>query len=139
MAVLGASANRGQVYAALRMGAKGYVSLDARPDELAKALTMVASNKTYLSSDAAELVTSDISEAVGDSSTRNLLKVALSKREIEIVQLLCDGLSNKEIGGRLHISHKTVENHRHNIYCACGVDGLPGLMRYAIQAGIITL
>lgn len=138
--VLSERATRGQVYAALRIGAKAYVSFEAEPDELIKAISMAAQNKVYLAPDAAELLVSDVSTAVDPgSSTGRLPSLELSRREIEIVQLLCEGLTSKEIGRRLHISGKTVENHRYNIYRKCEVDSLAGLMRHAIQHGLVTI
>ena len=63
----------------------------------------------------------------------------LSRREVEIVQLLCEGLSSREIARHLHIAAKTVENHRYNIYRKCEVDSIAGLMRHAIQDGLISI
>jgi DNA-binding NarL/FixJ family response regulator len=58
---------------------------------------------------------------------------------VEVVQLLCEGLSSKQIAGHLHISAKTVENHRYNIYRKCEVESIAGLMRHAIQQGLVSL
>ncbi|MFP4052581.1 MAG: LuxR C-terminal-related transcriptional regulator [Phycisphaerae bacterium] len=139
MVVLSEQASRGQVYAALRIGAKAYVNLDADPAELVKAIEMASKDKVYLAPDAAELLVNDISSAIEPSSSSRLPSVELSRREIEIVQLLCEGLSSKEIARRLHISAKTVENHRYNIYRKCEVDSIAGLMRHAIQHGMISI
>ncbi|MFP4106976.1 MAG: DNA-binding response regulator [Phycisphaerae bacterium] len=139
LVVLSDQASRGQVYAALRTGAKAYVNLDDNPDELFKAIRMAATNRVYLAPDAAELLVNDISTSYDATGKTKLPSIELSKREIEIVQLLCEGLSSKEIARRLHISSKTVENHRYNIYRKCEVDGIAGLMRHAIQQGLITI
>jgi len=140
LVVLSDQASRGQVYTALRIGAKAYVNMDADPAELVKAIAMASRGKVYLASDATERLENDISSetepAKGKLSTAGL---QLSKRETEIVQLLCEGLSSKEIGRRLHISAKTVENHRYNIYRKSEVDSIAGLMRRAIQQGLISL
>ncbi len=139
LVILSEQASRGQVYAALRIGAKAYVNLDAEPEELVKAIAMAAQNKVYLAPDAAELLVNDISVAIEPSSSPRLPSIELSRREIEVVQLLCEGLSSKEIARRLHISAKTVENHRYNIYRKCEVDSIAGLMRHAIQHGLVTI
>ena len=139
LVVLSEHASRGQVYAALRMGAKGYVNMDAEPEELVKAIKMACRNKVYLAPDAAELLVKDISSTADINRSTRLPSVELSKREVEIVQLLCEGLSSKEIGRHLHISAKTVENHRYNIYRKSEVDSIAALMRHAIQHGLITL
>jgi len=140
LAIVAEQATRGQVYAAFRIGAKAFVNLDAEPDELVKAITMAAAQKVYLAPDAAEVLINDISNAIDKpSNSAKLPKVALSRREVEIVQLLCEGLSSKEIARSLHISAKTVENHRYNIYRKCEAQSLAGLMRYAIQHGLISI
>ncbi len=140
LVIVAEQATRGQVYAALRIGAKAYVNLGAEPEELVKAITMAASNKVYLAPDAAEVLINDVSNAIDEPSSRaKLPQVTLSRREVEIVQLLCEGLSSKEIARSLHISAKTVENHRYNIYKKCGAESLASLMRYAIHHGLISI
>lgn len=139
LVVLSELASRGQVYAAIRIGAKAYVNLDAEPEELIKAIDLASRNKAYLASDAAELLVNDISTAVEPSNRQRLPNMELSRREVEIVQLLCEGLSSKEIARHLHISAKTVENHRYNIYRKCEVDSIAALMRHAIQQGFVSI
>lgn len=140
LVVLSAQATRGQVYAALRIGAKAYVNLDAEPEELIRAVRMAARDRVHLSPDAAELLVSDITTSGAEpASALRLPRVELSRREVEVVQLLCEGLSSKEIAQRLHISSKTVENHRYNIYRKCEVEGIAGLMRHAIRKGLVSV
>ena len=139
LVVLAEKVTRGQVYGALRMGSKAYVSLDAEPTELLKAISMAADDKVFLSDDAAELLVSDVSEATEPNGSGRLPSTNLSKREIEVVQLMCEGLSSKEIGRTLHISPKTVENHRYNIYRKCGIESVASLVRYAIQNGLVNV
>lgn len=139
LVVLSAGTTRGQVYAALRIGAKGYVNLDADPEELKKAIEMVAANKVHLSPDAAELLISDVSGAQQTVRAGRIEGFELSRREVQIVQLLCEGLSAKEIARRLHISAKTVDNHRYNIYRKCGVESIAGLIRHAIHHGLVNI
>ncbi len=139
MVVLSDQSARGQVYAALRIGAKAFLDMDSDPNELAKAVRMASQNKVYLSSDVAELLVNDVSAAVEPARPKRLPNVDLSRREVEIVQLLCEGLSSKEIARHLHLSAKTVENHRYNIYRKCEVESIASLMRYAIQLGLINI
>jgi len=139
LVILADQSTRGYVYGALRAGAKSYVHLDADPAEMFKAISMAASGQVYLASEAAELLVNDVSGAVENGKSRKLPQTVLSKREIEIVQLMCEGLSSKEIGRALHISPKTVENHRYNIYRKCGIESLASLVRYAIQHGVIAI
>ena len=57
---------------------------------------------------------------------------------MEIVQFLCNGLSSKEIAKSLHLSTKTIENHRYNIYRKCEVESIAGLIRHAVQHGLVS-
>jgi DNA-binding NarL/FixJ family response regulator len=140
LVVLSEETGRGEVYAALRIGAKGYLDLDCDPQELIKAVDMAIEGKVYLAPDVAELLVTDMSAAFEPAGgTKRLPNIELSRREIEIVQLLCEGLSSKEIARRLHLSAKTVENHRYNIYRKCKVDTIATLMRYAIKHGLISI
>jgi len=131
--------SRGHVYTALRSGARAYVTLDAAPEELTRAIDMAAHDKVYLSSEAAELVASDISTAGRPGPDGKLPTVELSPREVEIVQLLCEGHISREVARHLHISSKTVGNHRYNIYKKCGVDNIAGLIRHAIHRGLVSV
>ncbi len=138
LAVLSDKASRGQVYAALQTGAKAYVNSDADPEELIKAIRMAAEGQVYLAPDAAQLLVNDISKsATQPNGSARLPSVQLSRRETEIVQLLCEGLSSKKVAKQLHISPKTVENHRYNIYRKCEVNSIAALIRYAIQIGMV--
>ena len=139
LVILADQSTRGYVYGALRAGAKAYVHLDDDPSELIKAITLAAKGQVYLAGDAAELLVSDVSGTPENSRSSRLPQSVLSKREIEIVRLMCEGLSSKEIGRTLHISPKTVENHRYNIYRKCGIESLASLVRYAIQHGLATI
>lgn len=66
-------------------------------------------------------------------------KAALSKREMEVVQGVWDGLTAKEIGQRLGISDKTVKQHRFNIHQKWGVTNVAQLIRRALQEGLVSL
>lgn len=61
----------------------------------------------------------------------------LTEREVEIVKLIAEGLSNKEIGEKLFISHRTVDTHRTNLMQKLGVHNIAGLVRLAIQEGLV--
>ncbi|MCE5278400.1 MAG: response regulator transcription factor [Planctomycetaceae bacterium] len=130
----------GQVQGALRVGAKGFVSLDADPAELTHAILQAAKGQPYLTADASQLLARDISNGVGRGGRAPARRgVELSHREIEIVQLLCEGQSSKEIGRNLQISPKTVENHRYNIYRKCDVESIAELIRHAINRGLVSI
>jgi len=139
LVILTDKTSRSLVYAALRIGAKAYVDLDASCQELVKGITMAARGKVYLTPEAAELLAKDVSKSGQVALTGGPPKVELSPRELEIVQLLCEGLISREIAQQLHISAKTVENHRYHIYRKCEVDNVAGLIRHAIQHHLVSI
>ena len=140
LVVLADSANRGDVYTALRAGAKAFASSNSEPEELIRAIEMASQGRVYLAPDVAELVVHDISVAAMSGGKPKLpTDCKLSVREMEIIQMLCEGLSSKAIARGLHISLRTVENHRHNIYLKCQVDNIASLFRYAIRNAVVAI
>jgi len=140
LVVLTDQLSRGAVYGAIRMGAKAYVTLDSQPDELRRAILLAAEGKMHLSRDAAELMITDITAgARGPRASDSPPGSQLSARETEIVHLLCDGLSSKQIAQKLSVRPKTIENHRYNIYRKCKVESIAGLIRFAVHQEIVTL
>ena len=129
--------SRGHVYTALRSGASAYVDLDAGVEELVTAIRKAQGGKVYLSAEAAELVASDISTSGAGGQEGKLPKIELSDREVEIVQLLCEGHISRDIGQHLHISAKTVDRHRENIMSKLDIHNRVDLVKYAISRGII--
>lgn len=116
-------------------GAHAYLLKDCAADELLDAIQQVHSGKKYLSEDITDLV---IREFVFNNETiaeRGLI----SSREIEVLQLLAEGKSTKDISEELFISTKTVESHRKNLMEKLQIFSLPELTKYAIRTGITTL
>jgi DNA-binding NarL/FixJ family response regulator len=111
---------------ALDAGAKGYVLKNALDLDLASAVKRVAAGET--------VVDPAVVPAASDSGERN----RLSARELEVLQLICDGLSNKEIAAKLGLSANTVAVHRANIMNTLGVHKTAELVVYAIKNGLVT-
>jgi DNA-binding NarL/FixJ family response regulator len=109
---------------AMEAGARGYVLKNALELDLAAAVHKVAAGETVL--DPA------ISSAASGPRTR-----ALTPRELEVLQLICDGLSNREIATRLELSINTVAVHRANIMNTLGVHKTAELVVYALQNGLV--
>ncbi len=65
------------------------------------------------------------------------MQIDFTQREIEIIKLLADGFTNKEIGDKLFISHRTVDTHRTNIMKKVGVNNVAGLISFAIKNGLV--
>jgi DNA-binding NarL/FixJ family response regulator len=111
---------------AMAAGARGYILKNALDLDLAAAVKRVAAGDTVL--DPA------LAQPTALSGERNK---RLTPRELEVLQLICDGLSNKEIAGKLELSANTVAVHRANIMNTLGVHNTAELVVYALQNGLV--
>ena len=127
--------NEEYVIQALRSGASGYLLKDAAATELAQALAAIVRGETYLSPAIASKVTEQRLASADLTAFGNLNQ--LSDRQREILQLLAEGKTVKEIGFLLNLSAKTVETHRARLMERLAVRDLPGLVRLAIRAGVV--
>lgn len=121
----------------LGSGAKGYLLKDCAGEELSQAIKTVNENNTYISQD----ITNTVIEGYADiqDSTTTQVKASLTNREKEIIQLLTEGASTKQIAAELYISIKTVEAHRANIMGKLNIHNLPELTKYAIRNGYTSI
>ncbi|MCX7143351.1 MAG: response regulator transcription factor, partial [Proteobacteria bacterium] len=117
----------------MEAGAKGYVRKDAAPEELEQALRQTAQGGSFFSPEVTGTVMARLrGEARGTPAP------TLSAREREVLQLVCEGHTNRDIGIRLQISHKTVDTHRSNLMHKLGIHDVAGLTRYALRIGLIS-
>lgn len=118
----------------LQAGAHGFVEKSAPLAELKKGLDIVANGGTYFGPEVAKL----LREAVVNprSPTREGVEL-LTTREREVLQLIAESYSTKEVAQKLNISVKTAENHRTNLMKKLDLHDVAGLTRYAIQQGLI--
>jgi DNA-binding NarL/FixJ family response regulator len=133
--IIGLSMHAGKqfIQGMFKAGAFGYLLKDGDSDELITAITTVMENKKYLSKDINQEFLTLLKQG------ENLQKVALSSREKEVLQLIAEGKSSKEIGEILFLSPKTVDVHRNNIMKKIDLYTIPELTKYAIQKGLTTL
>jgi DNA-binding NarL/FixJ family response regulator len=118
------------------MGAMGYLLKDVPPDELVTAIKSVHTNSPYLSLKIDKSLLKRHSELL--RSTRgNHNGKELSKRESEVLIMLANGFSNKEIAFKLKLSVRTVESHRNNIMKKLNIKTISGLTKYAISKKMI--
>lgn len=115
----------------ISLGADGYLLKTTDREELCFAIKKVASGKQYYSDE----LTAAMSNPEKKHHTPD--EVHLSERETEILTYVADGLSNKEIGSKLNISHRTVDTHRNNLMKKLDIHNVAGLVRYAFKHGII--
>jgi len=117
---------------AFRAGARGHVLKSDSEETLVEAVSNLAKHIPFLSTTAAETLLNHMLKVGASYETR-----ALTTREREIIRLLSEGKSNKEIGNHLRISVKTVEAHRSTTMRKLGFTSVTELVRYAIRNGII--
>jgi DNA-binding NarL/FixJ family response regulator len=116
----------------LQLGADGYLLKNTSKAELVQSLKRVANDEKFISSDVTAILLQSDAE-----KTRNPLLAQLTEREIEIISLIAQGLSNKEIGERLFISHRTVDTHRTNLMSKLEVHNVAGIVKFAIVNGLL--
>ena len=120
---------------ALQSGAAGYLVKDSAVDELAAALESVLAGRRYLCNALDREVIQGFLRS-GESALEEL--AVLTPRQREILQLVAEGSSTREIAERLHVSVKTVETHRAQLMSRLGIHDVAGLVRFAIRTGMIT-
>jgi len=124
------------VLQALRAGAAGYLLKDAGRAELEIAVAAVARGETYLSPAVSRHVVGDYVRRTGSGLEGRL--ETLTPRQREILQLIAEGKSTKEIASILDVSVKTVETHRSQLMERLDIHDVAGLVRYAIRTGVVT-
>lgn len=120
---------------ALRNGASGYMLKDAAPMELDIALKAVLRGETYLSPAVSKGVVSDYVQRLRGDEPQG---VQLTPRQREVLQLVAEGHSTKEIARRLDLSVKTVDSHRTQLMKLLDIHEVTGLVRYAMRTGLIS-
>jgi DNA-binding NarL/FixJ family response regulator len=132
--------NEEYVLQALKVGASGYVLKQASTRELDLAVRSAKKGETFLSPAISNAVVSDYVARLKGGNVRkpraNPFEV-LTSRQREILQLIAEGLSTKEIAQKLGLSINTVEVHRANLMGRLNIHDIAGLVRYAVQTGII--
>jgi RNA polymerase sigma factor (sigma-70 family) len=134
--ILSMHSSEEHVMQALRAGASGYLLKESAPLELELALQAVGSGETYLSPPISRQVIEGYMQRVADTAQDAL--ATLSVRQREILQLVAEGNSSKEIARRLDLSVKTVETHRAQLMDRLQIRDVAGLVRFAIRTGLIS-
>ena len=118
----------------LHSGARGYVLKEATSEELVKAIETVNAGETFFSPDIARLALNQFVQGSGDGPDLE----ELTHREREVLVLIAEGLSNKEIANNLGVGVRTIETHRERIMRKLAIHSVAGLTRFAIAKGLIT-
>jgi DNA-binding NarL/FixJ family response regulator len=117
----------------LQMGAMGYVTKNSSKDEMFEAIVEVSNGKKYVCGEVKDILAL---QELEDEGVRKPDMNVLSRREIEIVHLIREGMSSKEIALRLEVSLKTVEVHRYNILKKLGLKNTASLVNFINSNGL---
>ncbi len=121
----------------LKSGVSGYLLKDCAFEELASAIRSVVSGKTYLSPSISDVVVNGYLHRLSKAEAAG--SDILSNREREVLQMIAEGKSTKQVALRLHISVKTVETHRRKIMNKLNIFSVAELTKYAIRKGLTSL
>jgi len=133
--VLSMHTTRDHVVSALRAGADGYVHKNASASELQNAVQSIAEGATYLHPSIAGSVVDLLRESQGSDD----LLDQLTDRQREVLKLIAEGCTTKEIADRLNVSAKTVETHRTQLMDRLNIRNVPGLVKLAIRKGLVDI
>jgi DNA-binding NarL/FixJ family response regulator len=120
-----------------KAGASGYLLKDCAFDELIDAINSVINKKIYISKEVTGIVINELLEALSKDDVTETTN--LSDREKEVLQLLAEGKSTKEIANGLNLSIKTIESHRKNIMTKLNIYTIPELTKFAVRMGLTSL
>jgi DNA-binding NarL/FixJ family response regulator len=135
--VLSMRADRQAVLAALAAGASGYLLKEAAFEEMVVAIKVALKGQTYLSPAIANVVVRNSIEHW--SASTEPMSRGISSREREILQLLAEGRSSKEMAESLYVSVKTIETHRKQIMNKLNLHSVAELTKYAVREGVTSL
>ncbi len=133
--VLSVHNNREYIFRIIRAGAHGYVSKEASPDELLRAIESVYNGHAFFSPEIARAALNQFVSSGGKKEPFN----QLTTREREVLVAIAEGKSNKEIASRLGIGVRTIETHRERIMRRLDIHSVAGLTKYAIANGMVPL
>lgn len=130
--ILSMHAEQGLVKNLIEIGANGYLLKNSSREEVVKAIYQVNKGERYFSTE----VTLSLLNSTG-ATINQKNRVNLTDREAEILTLIAEGFTNKEIGDQLFISHRTVDTHRTNLMKKLEVNNLAGLISFALKNGFV--
>ena len=135
--VLSMHPDESYVLRALKAGVKGYLLKDSAESDLIAAVRAVARGKSFFSPTVSKVLLDDYMRKLKRTGAEDAYDL-LTPREREILQLVAEGKSNKDVANLLNLSVYTVETHRSNIMQKLNLKGVPELMLFAVRKGIIS-
>jgi DNA-binding NarL/FixJ family response regulator len=134
--ILSMHSDEGYVLRALKAGARGYLLKDSAEDDLIHAIHAVSEGKAYFSPEISKMLAEDFVREMRARGSEDSYEL-LTSREREILHLLAEGKSNKDIADLLNLSVYTVESHRKNLQGKLNIHSLAELILYAVRKGLI--
>ena len=135
--ILSMHSDEGYVLRALKSGARGYLLKDSAESDLIHAITAVSEGKAFFSPEISKVLAEDYVREINMRGAEDRYDL-LTSRERELLQLLVEGKSNKDIAGLLNLSLYTVETHRKNLQTKLNLHSFAELILYAVRKGIIS-
>ena len=135
--ILSMHADEGYVLRALRAGARGYLLKECPPEELIQAIRAASEGKAFFSPVVSRMLVEDYMRQLQDREIEDTYEL-LTAREREILQLVAEGKSNKDVANMLKLSPYTVETHRSNILEKLNLHSVPELVLYAVRKRVIS-
>jgi two-component system, NarL family, response regulator NreC len=135
--ILSMHADEGYVLRALKAGAKAYLLKDSAEGDLIDAIRVVSEGKAFFSPEVSRMLVEDYVREIKTRGAQDSYEL-LTSREREVLHLLAEGKSNKDIATLLNLSQYTVETHRRNIQEKLNLHSLAELILYAVRKGVIS-
>jgi DNA-binding NarL/FixJ family response regulator len=126
-----------RLIALLADGARGYLAKNAADTELVDAIRVVAAGDIYVRPSVARMLATQIARKPEPADSPGSRFATLSEREREVLRLVAEGFNGPEIGGRLHITAKTVDTYKQRIEEKIGLGHRTEYVRFAIEAGLL--
>ena len=136
--VLNGSWNLSQVVLGLAAGAVGVIDKSCAPEHLFAAIDIVTSGGMVFSSEAVETLRDQLTEVFDLVAQRNMRRLALSEREIDVLGLLPTSMTLQEVAARLYVSRKTIQNNASSLYRKLGAGSRPEAVARAIELGLLS-
>ncbi|MDH6515986.1 DNA-binding NarL/FixJ family response regulator [Streptomyces sp. SAI-135] len=125
------------LFPALKAGARGYLTKDAGGDEIVRAVHSVLSGDAGLSPSVQRRLLERLSDPEPPQPVPTEAPDGLTAREVEVLALIAEGLTNQEIARRLHVSTATVKTHINNLFAKTGIKDRAQAVRYAYAKGLV--
>jgi two-component system response regulator NreC len=135
--ILSMHSDEGYVLRALKAGAKGYLLKDSAEGDLIEAIKAVGNGKAFFSPEVSRMLVEDYVREIRTRGAQDSYEL-LTAREREVLHLLAEGKSNKDIAGMLQLSPYTVETHRRNLQEKLNLHSFAELILYAVRKGVIS-